>query len=284
MLRLLSLKNNELHGLPPQSLGTNRMRIDVVSLFPEFIAQCAAFGVVGRAGERGLLSLHGWNPRDYAEGNYRRVDDRPFGGGPGMVMLIEPLRACLRAAREADDTPARVIYLSPQGAPLSQAKVRELAGRERVILLCGRYEGIDERLIQAEVDEELSIGDYVLSGGELAAAVVVDAVARLREGVLGDAESAVQDSFEDGLLDCPHYTRPVEHELGPVPPVLMSGNHAQIAKWRRMQALGRTWQRRPDLLDEATLSKADRKLLDAFRAELNGVAEPLPVQDPAKNT
>jgi tRNA (guanine37-N1)-methyltransferase len=284
MLRLLSLKNNELHGLPPQSLGTNRMRIDVVSLFPEFIAQCAAFGVVGRAGERGLLSLHGWNPRDYAEGNYRRVDDRPFGGGPGMVMLIEPLRACLRAAREADDTPARVIYLSPQGAPLSQAKVRELAGRERVILLCGRYEGIDERLIHAEVDEELSIGDYVLSGGELAAAVVVDAVARLREGVLGDAESAVQDSFEDGLLDCPHYTRPVEHELGPVPPVLMSGNHAQIAKWRRMQALGRTWQRRPDLLDEATLSKADRKLLDAFRAELNGVAEPLPVQDPAKNT
>src|SRR5688572_24986500 len=239
-----------------------RMRIDVVSLFPEFIAQCAAFGVVGRAGERGLLSLHGWNPRDYAEGNYRRVDDRPFGGGPGMVMLIDPLRACLRAAREADAAPARVIYLSPQGAPLTQAKVRELAGRERVILLCGRYEGIDERLIQAEVD----------------------AVARLREGVLGDAESAVQDSFEDGLLDCPHYTRPVEHELGPVPPVLMSGNHAQIAKWRRMQALGRTWQRRPDLLDEAALSKADRKLLAAFRAELNGVGGPLPAQDPAKNT
>jgi tRNA (guanine37-N1)-methyltransferase len=281
-MQRLSLKN-ELHG-PVTPLGKNRMRIDVVSLFPEFIAQCAAFGVVGRAGERGLLSLHGWNPRDYAEGNYRRVDDRPFGGGPGMVMLIDPLRACVKAAREADPAPARVVYLSPQGAPLTQAKVRELAGRERVILLCGRYEGIDERLIQAEVDEELSIGDYVLSGGELAAAVVVDAVARLREGVLGDAESAVQDSFEDGLLDCPHYTRPVEHELGPVPPVLMSGNHAQIAKWRRMQALGRTWLRRPDLLDEAALSKADRKLLDAFRAELNGMGEPLPVQDPAKNT
>jgi len=244
------------------------MRIDIVSLFPEFVAQCAAFGVVGRAVERGLLSVHGFNPRDYAEGNYRRVDDRPFGGGPGMVMLIDPLRASLRAAREADPAPAKVVYMSPQGTPLTQAKVRELAGRERLIVLCGRYEGIDERLIRAEVDEEISIGDYVLSGGELAAAVIVDAVARLREGVLGDAESAVQDSFEDGLLDCPHYTRPVEHELGAVPEVLMSGNHAEIAKWRRMQSLGRTWQRRPDLLDEASLSKADRKLLEAYRAAL----------------
>lgn len=248
------------------------MRIDVISLFPEFVAQCAAFGVVGRAGERGLLSLHGWNPRDYAEGRYRRVDDRPFGGGPGMVMLIDPLRASLAAARAADPAPAKVIYLSPQGAPLTQAKVRELATRERLILLCGRYEGVDERLIQAEVDEELSIGDYVLSGGELAAAVVVDAVVRLRDGVLNDAESAVQDSFEDGLLDCPHYTRPVEHELGTVPPVLMSGNHADIARWRRQQALGRTWQRRPDLLNEATLSKLDRGLLAAYRAELASAA------------
>jgi len=241
------------------------MRIDIISLFPDFVAQCAAFGVVGRAVERGLLSVHGFNPRDYAEGNYRRVDDRPFGGGPGMVMLIDPLRASLRAARGADPAPAKVVYMSPQGAPLTQAKVREFATHERLILLCGRYEGIDERLIRAEVDEEISIGDYVLSGGELAAAVIVDAVARLREGVLGDAESAVQDSFEDGLLDCPHYTRPVEHELGSVPEVLMSGNHAEIAKWRRMQSLGRTWERRPDLLDEATLSKADRKLLDAYR-------------------
>ncbi|GAA5076237.1 tRNA (guanosine(37)-N1)-methyltransferase TrmD [Lysobacter panacisoli] len=257
------------------------MRIDIVSLFPDFVAQCAAFGVVGRAVERGLLSVHGWNPRDYAEGNYRRVDDRPFGGGPGMVMLVDPLRASLRAAREAGEGTARVVYMSPQGAPLTQAKVRELAGHERLILLCGRYEGIDERLIRAEVDEELSIGDYVLSGGELAAAVVVDAVARLREGVLGDAESAVQDSFEDGLLDCPHYTRPVEHELGTVPEVLMSGNHAEIAKWRRMQSLGRTWERRPDLLDESALSKADRKLLAAYRAQLNsrsggeGPADPI---------
>jgi tRNA (guanine37-N1)-methyltransferase len=246
------------------------MRIDVVSLFPEFIAQCAGFGVVGRAQERGLLALHGWNPRDYATGNYRRVDDRPFGGGPGMVMLIDPLRAAISAARAADPAPAKVIYLSPQGARLDQARVRELAARERVILLCGRYEGIDERLIAAEVDEELSIGDYVLSGGELAAAVVVDAVARLQEGALNDAESAAQDSFDaDGLLDCPHYTRPVGHELGSVPMVLQSGNHADIARWRRMQALGRTAQRRPDLIDEASLSKADRQLLAAYRAGLD---------------
>jgi tRNA (guanine37-N1)-methyltransferase len=243
-----------------------RMRIDVISLFPEFIAQCAGFGVVGRAQERGLLVLQGWNPRDYATGGYRRVDDRPFGGGPGMVMLINPLRDAIAAARAADPAPAKVIYLSPQGARLDQARVRELASRERVILLCGRYEGIDERLVAAEVDEELSIGDYILSGGELAAAVVVDAVARLQEGVLNDIESAAQDSFDaDGLLDCPHYTRPVDHELGSVPAVLQSGNHAEIARWRRMQALGRTWQRRPDLIDEAALSKADRQLLDAYR-------------------
>ena len=244
------------------------MRIDVISLFPEFIAQCAAFGVIGRAAERGQLALHGWNPRDFAEGSYRRVDDRPFGGGPGMVMLIDPLRASIEQARAADPAPTRVIYLSPQGTRLTQAKVRELAGHQHLILLCGRYEGVDERLVAAEVDEELSIGDYVLSGGELAAAVLIDAVARLQEGVLNDAESAAQDSFEnDGLLDCPHYTRPVVHELGEVPAVLMSGNHAQIARWRRQQALGRTWQRRPDLLDEAALSKSDADLLAAYRRE-----------------
>ncbi len=243
------------------------MRFDIVSLFPEFVAQVAAHGVVGRAGERGLLSLHGWNPRDHAEGNYRRVDDRPFGGGPGMVMMIDPLRAALQAARGADPAPAKVIYLSPQGARLTQVKVRELASAGRLILLCGRYEGVDERLLAAEVDEELSIGDYVLSGGELAAAVLVDAVARLLDGALNDADSALQDSFEgDGLLDCPHYTRPVEHALGAVPDVLLSGNHAAIARWRRMQALGRTWLRRPDLLDEEALAKADRVLLETFRA------------------
>ena len=252
------------------------MRVDIVSLFPEFIDQCAAFGVVGRARERGLLSLHGWNPRDYATGNYRRVDDRPFGGGPGMVMLIDPLRAAIEAARAADPVDTKVVYLSPQGPRLTQAKVRELAARPRLVLLCGRYEGIDERLIEAEVDEELSIGDYVLSGGELAAAVVVDAIARLQEGALNDAESAVQDSFAaDGLLDCPHYTRPVEHALGQVPEVLMSGNHAEIARWRRMESLGRTWLRRPDLMDENSLGKADRTLLETFRSRyLRGLDEP----------
>jgi len=248
------------------------MRIDVVSLFPEFVGQISAHGVVRRAQERDLVSIHGWNPRDYASGNYRRVDERPFGGGPGMVMLVDPLRDCLHAARAADPAPAKVVYLSPQGERFTQARARELAARERLILLCGRYEGIDERLIVAEVDEELSIGDYVLSGGELAAAVVIDAVARLQPGALNDSESAVQDSFEtagDGLLllDCPHYTRPVAHELGAVPPVLMSGNHAEIARWRRQQALGRTWLRRPDLIDREGLSSADRALLDAFLAD-----------------
>ncbi|MEN1939609.1 tRNA (guanosine(37)-N1)-methyltransferase TrmD [Luteimonas sp. MJ246] len=249
------------------------MRIDVISLFPDFVSQMAGHGVVGRAAERGLLSLHGWNPRDHAEGSYRRVDDRPFGGGPGMVMLIDPLRAALAAARAADTAPVHVIYMSPQGRPLDQAKARELALLPRLVLLCGRYEGVDERLLAAEVDEELSIGDYVLSGGELAAAVVVDAVARLLPGALNDAESAAQDSFEadggDGplLLDCPHYTRPVQHPLGVVPPVLLSGNHAAIANWRRQQALGRTWLRRPDLIDPGALSRADRRLLDEWLAE-----------------
>ena len=252
------------------------MRVDVVSLFPEFVAQVAGHGVVGRARDRGLLSIHGWNPRDYAVGNYRRVDERPFGGGPGMVMLIDPLRDCLAAARGADPAPVKVVYLTPQGERLTQAKVRELAARERLILLCGRYEGIDERLVDAEVDEELSIGDYVLSGGELAAAVVIDAVARLQEGALSDSESAAQDSFEPGadagplLLDCPHYTRPVQHRLGDVPPVLLSGNHADIARWRRQQALGRTWLRRPDLIDRASLSNVDRQLLEAFLADVAG--------------
>ena len=245
------------------------MRIDVVSLFPEFVGQISAHGVVGRAQERGLVSIHGWNSRDYASGNYRRVDERPFGGGPGMVMLIDPLRDCLRAVRSADPAPAKVVYLSPQGARFTQAKARELASRDRLILLCGRYEGIDERLVTAEVDEELSIGDYVLSGGELAAAVVIDAIGRLQEGALNDAQSAQQDSFSDGLLDCPHYTRPERHEWGEVPPVLMSGDHAAIARWRRKQALGRTWQRRPDLLEGVLLDEKDKKLLVEFQEDTN---------------
>ena len=243
------------------------MRIDVLTLFPEFIRQCTQVGVVGRAFERGLMSVEAWNPRDYATDNYRRVDDRPFGGGPGMVMLPEPLTACLHAARAADPAPARVIYLSPQGPALTQRKARELAACERLILVCGRYEGVDERFIDREVDEELSIGDYVLSGGELAAAVVIDAMGRLQEGALNDAESASQDSFEDGLLDCPHYTRSESLGTEGVPPVLLSGDHAAIRRWRRQQSLGRTWLRRPELLARLELDPADRKLLGAFQSE-----------------
>jgi tRNA (guanine37-N1)-methyltransferase len=196
--------------------------------------------VVGRAQERGLLAVHGWNPRDYATDAYRRVDERPFGGGPGMVMLIDPLRDALRAARAADAKPARTIYLSPQGTRLTQDKVRELAREERLILLCGRYEAVDERLIEHEVDEEISIGD---------------------------AASAQQDSFSDGLLDCPHFTRPLRHEFGEVPPVLLSGDHAAIAKWRRKQALGRTWQRRPDLLARVALKPEENLFLLEFQKD-----------------
>lgn len=243
------------------------MRIDVLTLFPDFIRDAAKVGVVGRAGERGLIRVEAWNPRDYATDNYRRVDDRPFGGGPGMVMLPEPLTACLQAARAAAPDPARVIYLSPQGAPLTQAKARELAATRRLILVCGRYEGLDERFIEREVDEELSIGDYVLSGGELAAAVVIDAVGRLQEGALNDADSAVQDSFENGLLDCPHYTRSEAWGTDGVPPVLLSGDHARIARWRRQQSLGRTWLRRPDLLARLELDRKDAALLAEFQAD-----------------
>lgn len=225
------------------------MRFDILTLFPEFIRQAVAFGVLGRACERGLVEIEAWNPRDYAEGGYRRVDDRPFGGGPGMVMMIDPLARALAAARAADIRPVHVIHLSPQGKPLTQARVRELAAMPRLVLVCSRYEGVDERFIEHEVDEEISLGDYVISGGELGAAVLVDAITRLQEGALNDAESAAQDSFEDGLLDCPHYTRPLQHPYGAVPEVLLSGNHAEIARWRRAQSLTRTRERRPDLLE-----------------------------------
>jgi tRNA (guanine37-N1)-methyltransferase len=242
------------------------MRIDVVTLFPAFVDAASRVGVVGRARDRGLLEVAGWNPRDFATDNYRTIDDRPYGGGPGMVMLIEPLRGAIEAARAAASGPARVVHLSPQGARLDQAGVERLAREPRLILLCGRYEAIDERLLQAEVDEELSIGDYVLSGGELAACVVIDAVGRLLDGALNDAQSARQDSFGDGLLDCGHWTRPERHDLGEVPAQLRSGDHAAIARWRRQQALGRTWLRRPDLLARVELDAADRALLAQFIA------------------
>ena len=245
------------------------MRIDVVTLFPDFMRQCAAVGVVGRAQQRELLQVETWNPRDFATDNYRTVDGRTCGGGPGMVMLIDPLRDAIAAARAAAAEPVKVIYLSPQGTQLTQDKVVELAQRERLILLCGRYEGIDERLVENVVDEELSIGDYVLSGGELAAAVVIDAIGRLQEGALNDAQSAQQDSFSDGLLDCPHYTRPEHHEWGDVPAVLTSGDHAAIGRWRRKQALGRTWARRPELLRQAALDEKDDKLLIEFQQDTN---------------
>lgn len=242
------------------------MRIDVLTLFPNFIAAAGGVGVVGRAQQRGLIEVVTWNPRDFTFDNYRRIDERSFGGGPGMVMSTQPLSDCLAAMRAAAADAPHVVYLSPQGSKLTQRRVRELAAMPRLALVCGRYEGIDERLVQREIDEEISIGDYVLSGGELAAAVIIDAVGRIRPGALNDAASAEQDSFEDGLLDCPHYTRPeVDANGDAVPAVLLSGNHADIARWRRQQSLGRTWLRRPDLLARMELSKADRKLLDEFR-------------------
>ena len=239
------------------------MRIDVVTLFPELVHGLTEYGIPRRAAERGLLQLETWNPRDFTTDRHRTVDDRPYGGGPGMVMLVEPLQAAVQAARQAA-APARVIYLSPQGRRLDQAGVRELAQRQRLILIAGRYEGIDERLIEAEVDEEWSIGDYVLSGGELAAMVLVDAVTRLLPGALGDADSAEQDSFTDGLLDYPHYTRPEAIDGRQVPAVLLGGNHAEIRRWRQQQALGRTFERRPDLLDRASLSEEQQRLLQEY--------------------
>ena len=244
------------------------MRIDVITLFPDFVESCAQVGVVGRARERGLLQIATWNPRDFATDNYRSADDRVYGGGPGVVLMIDPLRRALDKAREAGKSGApHVVYMSPQGKRLDQAKVAELAGYDHLVLLSGRYEGVDERFLEHAVDEEISVGDYVLSGGELAAAIVIDAVGRLQEGVLNDAESAAQDSFSSGLLDCPHYTRPEHHEWGDVPAVLKSGDHAAIRRWRQKQALGRTWLRRPDLLEGLELDKKARALLVEFQSE-----------------
>ncbi|MEO7073401.1 MAG: tRNA (guanosine(37)-N1)-methyltransferase TrmD [Rhodanobacter sp.] len=243
------------------------MRIDVVTLFPDFVRECVQIGVVGRAQQRGLLEVHAWNPRDYAHDRHRSVDATSYGGGPGMVMMIAPLRAALEAVRGAAAEPVHVIYPSPQGTRLTQDRVEALAAMPRIAVLCGRYEGVDERFIAHEVDEELSIGDYVLSGGELAAAVIIDAIGRLQDGALNDAQSAQEDSFSTGLLDCPHYARPVHDALGSVPEVLLSGDHAAIARWRRMQALGRTWLRRPDLLARCQLDAPSRALLETFRRE-----------------
>lgn len=246
------------------------MRFDVVSLFPDLFGILSGQGVTGRALERGQARLVLWNPRDYTRDVHRTVDDRPYGGGPGMLLKVEPLRAALLDARAAAPG-SRVAYLSPQGRPLDQAAVRELAQRPGLILLAGRYEGVDERLLLRHVDEEWSIGDYVLSGGELPAMVLMDAVIRLLPGVLGHTESAAQDSHGEGLLDCPHYTRPEEIEGLRVPEVLLGGNHGEIRRWRLQQALGRTWLRRPDLLARRGLSSEERELLDEF-IEARGTA------------
>ncbi|MBV6541542.1 tRNA (guanosine(37)-N1)-methyltransferase TrmD [Ursidibacter maritimus] len=245
------------------------MWIGIISLFPEMFKAITEFGVTGRAVKQNLLQVECWNPRDFTFDKHKTVDDRPYGGGPGMLMMVQPLRDAIREAKatacKEDGVEAKVIYLSPQGRKLDQVGVQELATNQKLILVCGRYEGIDERLIQAEIDEEWSIGDYVLTGGELPAMTLIDAVARFIPGVLGKQASALEDSFADGLLDCPHYTRPEVLDGEPVPTVLMSGHHEQIRKWRLEQSLERTWLRRPELLDSLALTDEQRVLLKKIK-------------------
>ena len=243
------------------------MHIALVSLFPEMFDAVSDHGVTGRAVKQGLVQISHSNPRDYTTDKHRTVDDRPYGGGPGMLMKIDPLQQAIAAAREAAGKDAKVIYLSPQGKRLDHSKAVALSQEQGLILVAGRYEGVDERLIEAEVDEELSIGDYVLSGGELAAMVVIDTVTRQLPGVLGHELSAVEDSYADGLLDCPHYTRPEEYQGKQVPEVLLSGNHDQIRRWRLKQALGRTSERRPDLLEGRAMSPEEQTLLAEYLRE-----------------
>ena len=249
------------------------LQFDVVTLFPAMFDAVTELGVTGRARERGLYQFVAWNPRDFTKNVHRTVDDRPYGGGPGMVMMAEPLDLALAAARQRQVSAGverpRVVHLTPQGRLLDHALVAELAHEQGLVLLAGRYEGVDERLIERQVIEEISIGDYVLSGGELAAMVLMDSVVRQLPGALGDAESASQDSFVDGLLDHPHYTRPEVYEGAAVPAVLLSGNHAVVTRWRLKQSLGRTWQRRPDLLEQRVLTAEERALLDEYRREQN---------------
>ena len=250
------------------------MQFDVVTLFPPMFEAVTRYGITRRALEEGLWQLQLWNPRDFTIDNYRTVDDRPYGGGPGMVMLAEPLEAAIEEARRRQKTAGverpRVVYLSPQGSKLDHSTVKRLSAEQGLILLAGRYEGIYERLIQCQVDEEISVGDFVLSGGELPAMALIDAIVRQLPGALRDADSAEQDSFVEGLFDHPHYTRPEVYKGEAVPAVLLSGNHAEIARWRRKQALGRTWQRRPDLLGRLELSEEDLHLLAEFKQESAG--------------
>ncbi|WP_448247246.1 tRNA (guanosine(37)-N1)-methyltransferase TrmD [Thalassotalea agariperforans] len=250
-------------------MSDNKLWIGVISLFPEMFDAITEYGVTGRAIRNGLIEFHTWNPRDFTHDKHRTVDDRPYGGGPGMLMMVQPLRDAIHAARQAaevDGKKAKVIYMSPQGRKLSQAGVCELSQSDRLILIAGRYEGIDERIIQSEIDEEWSIGDYVLSGGELPAMTLIDAVARFIPGVLGHQQSAEQDSFSDGLLDCPHYTRPevledASPEAQSVPKVLLSGDHEKIRQWRLFKSLERTWTRRPELLTDLALTAEQEQML-----------------------
>lgn len=241
--------------------------VGVISLFPEMFDAITQQGVTGRAVKNGLIEFNSWNPRDYATDKHRTVDDRPYGGGPGMLMMVDPLKQAILDAKVAAGENAKVIYMSPQGRKLDQQGAAELAASEKLILVAGRYEGIDERIIESYVDEEWSIGDFILSGGELPAMTLIDAVARLVPGVLGHNQSAEQDSFSDGLLDCPHYTRPETLDGKQVPAVLLSGNHKEIAKWRLKQSLGRTWLRRPDLLRNLALTEEQAMLLAEFQRE-----------------
>lgn len=245
------------------------MFIGIITLFPEMFKAITEFGVTGRAVKHNLLQVRCYNPRDFTHDKHKTVDDRPYGGGPGMLMMVQPLRDAIYSAKADAGEGVKVIYLSPQGRKLEQAGVKELSLNSKMILVCGRYEGIDERLIQSEIDEEWSVGDYVLTGGELPAMTLIDAVARFIPGVLGKQESAQEDSFADGLLDCPHYTRPEVLDGLTVPPVLMSGNHAEIRKWRLKQSLERTWLRRPELLESLALTDEQRKLLQQVQAEHN---------------
>ena len=243
------------------------MWIGIISLFPEMFKAITEFGVTGRAVKHNLLHMQYYNPRDFTHDKHKTVDDRPYGGGPGMLMMVQPLRDAIQAAKADAGEGVKVIYLSPQGRKLNQSGVQELSANQKLILLCGRYEGIDERLIETQIDEEWSIGDYVLTGGEVPAMVLIDAVARFIPGVLGKQASAEEDSFVDGLLDCPHYTRPELLDGLSVPPVLMSGNHEEICKWRLQQSLQRTWLRRPELLESLALTDEQRKLLERIKTE-----------------
>jgi len=244
------------------------MRFDVVTLFPDMVSAAASYGVTGRAIERNIVSLSVWNPRDYTQDRHRTVDDRPYGGGPGMVMKYQPLHDAVLDAKQAGNGRAKVVYLSPQGRLITQAMLAEACDITQLILVAGRYEGVDERFVDQDCDEEWSIGDYVISGGELAALIVIDAITRLIPGVLGDETSAQQDSHSDGLLDCPHFTRPEQIEGHAVPEVLLGGNHADIDRWRMKQIVGRTWQRRPDLLQKKNLSAEQEHLLQQFKSEV----------------